>query len=315
MFDKLEPYIVIGIAQMFRLRPKPRNQFERLSIDALTDVAELAAKHGWGGILRGKLERVMSGCRGHHADELIEKWVQGDLPDFRKIAVRALGNMRLTRVSDVLWRVLQEHADESGTVHEALMALANVGGAENAQRLASRWASGAETSLDRLAIARVLAELPDHGEIRRLGRALLETDVSEPGWVYRAYGLTGDDSFVDDCRRGLHDRETSARATSSIALARLTGSASRTEVKRAAEEAGSALERCCSLVARLRASASSEEAYALVHELRAELQHESRNYHRYLRDDIIEILNSHGGTEGAMVASAYERLYAHCPEY
>ena len=139
----------------------------------------------------------LSGCKARHADSLINRWLSAELVDFRKLAARALGQMRLKRAIRPLFQRLNDPSEDIDVLHEAALALGNIGTPEVADALAGlveertgppeRHGEYLESGL-----SMCLTEIKDPERFRALCERLLNGKLREKCWVHRAIGIQKD---------------------------------------------------------------------------------------------------------------------------
>jgi hypothetical protein len=319
MYDKVESYVVLATARLFRLyEPSVWSEFRvREHLDSLTQTIRLAAKHGWRSILKSLVMDELALCEPRHADGLMKDWLPSDDEDLQELAAHALGQMRLGRAAEALFRVVERTSARDRVRRGALFALGHIGGEETLQRLLRMYDGGSSELASTLeyAIGRCLADVTDQALLARTATTLLASSLKEKGYVYRALGLSGDTRHVDVVRRGLSDGERTTRGHAALALARLTGRTALPAVQRALNESGTDVERILCTLGLLNAESDPSRADDHVKRLRALLQHESYLYARWTRDDITQVLSEKGGAPGEALAAAWTEVYAGWPRY
>jgi hypothetical protein len=212
-YDKYEYYVVPARARMLvLLEGDPVSEQWQLSnaFEALERlIAAVAGFHLSHGTLR-ELEKVMAGCQPRHADHLLG-WLKADQSELRLLAARALGQMRLHRAMPSLSSLARRKDVEPAMLHEAVFAIANIGGSDACTLLAdlldarSEQAETAQTI--RWALAHCVADAKDDVQFAQLAEDILAHPISETCWVYRAVGIRKDDRFAHVLREGTTDTD------------------------------------------------------------------------------------------------------------
>jgi HEAT repeat protein len=322
-YSKLESYVVLALARILCLQVDPysypvwfRDEL-RSSLDLLEEAVRMAASHGWKGALYQNLLSIISVCPIDRADLFLSEWLNADHVDLRRLAVRALGQMRLARSTPHLKQRLQDRNENESVRREAAYALGNIGGPQTAQFLYEisaavpnpKVASGARAGL-----AFCLHQVTDMSSLEGLGNALLRSDLSEKLWVYRAWGLSGDTRFAVRLQDALTDFDPTIRATAALGLSRLSGREELPLLEVAYAEAGTLMEQILVGLALLHAQGSDVNE-DLLGRLRNDLKGESYSYHRLTKEDILSELRRTDYDTAKLMVSSWERVYMAMPDY
>lgn len=278
--------------------------------DTLGKTIRLVADRGWRSTTFNSLMDVLALCPTDRADLFLDGWLDADHPDLRRLAARALGQMRLRRTV----RHLLDRLNDTDLRHEVIMALGNIGGAEAVGALRKIIAEDGATGSAGMALCAAAETVEDPAELELIANQLLDTNVSEKCFVYRAMGINGDARFLDPVRSALDHRDATVRAHSALAIARLTGG---TEIKRLREmhrEAGSPMERSLIATAILVSNKKQPDA-AVLDGLRSDLAEESYLYKRMTRDDFVMVLRDCALEKAGRMAHAWSRIYSTRPDY
>jgi HEAT repeat protein len=315
-YEKIEFYVVLAIARMFQLH-RPDSDWHlayvgqlRNLFDTLEKTVRIIADRGWRSITFGSLMDVLALCPADRADLFLEKWLNADHSDLRRLAARALGQMRLRRTV----RHLLDHLNDADSRHEVIMALGNIGGPEAVNALREIIAQDGATGNAGMALSAATETVEDPTELELIANQLLDTNVSEECFVYRAMGINGDARFIDRVRHALDHRDATVRAHSALAIARLTGGTEIKQLREMHREAGSPMERSLIATALLVANKNHPDA-ALLNGLRSNLAEESYLYKRMTRDDFVMVLRDCALDKADPMANAWSRVYSTRPDY
>jgi TIR domain-containing protein/HEAT repeat protein len=315
-YEKLEFYVVLAVARMFQLHRDDRSEYQayiyelRNQFHTLEKTIRLLADRGWRSITFPSLMDILALCPTDRADLFLEKWLNSDHPDLRRLAARTLGQMRLRRNVPHL---LDQLADDDSR-HEVMMALGNIGGPEAVHALREIIVRDGVAGTAGMALSAASETVEEPAELESIASLLLDAEVSEECFVYRAMGINGDPRFADRVRSALIHRNATVRAHAALALARITGS---TEIKRLREmyrEAGAPMERCLIATALLVAGQPEADG-ALLDGLRSNLAMESYLYKRMTCDDFVTVLSASSSERARRLANAWRRVYATRPDY
>ncbi len=314
-YDKLEHYVVPARARMLvLLETDPISEQWQLStaFGNLERLIVAAAQVRLSPATVGELGTVMAGCQPRHVDHLIG-WLGADHSELRLLAARALGQMRMHRAMPSLGSSAGRLDVEPRMLHEAVFAVANIGGADACTLLAdlldARSEEEATAETIRWALAHCVADAKDDTVFGQLAEDILAHPVSEICWVHRAIGLRKDDRFARVLREGTTDADPAVRGESALAIARMSGPSEQSLLLRMHAEAGPSLERVLTKLALLAAGLEVPEDPELKN-LRAALAEESYSYKRLVKDDIIAVLEGSQNQFARPIADAWRRIYA-----
>jgi hypothetical protein len=316
-YDKLESYVVLAIARMFQLQRRDSTWDHPLYVrklrellHTLTETVRFVADRGWQSITFPSLRDVLALCPTDRADLFLEGWLNDHHPDLPQLAARALGQMRLRRTVPHLL----DRLDDADSRDEVIMALGNIGGPEAVSALREIVVRSGATGTAKMALSAAAETVEDPAELEGIADILLNANVSEECFLYRAMGINGDPRFADCVRRALTHRDATVRAHSALALARITGSS---EIKRLRElyrEAGSPMERSLTAAALLVAGEHPSDD-ELLDGLQSDLVLESYRYKRMTRDDFVTVLHGCASDRARLLAEVWSRIYSTMPDY
>ncbi|MFO0777975.1 MAG: TIR domain-containing protein [Nitrospira sp.] len=317
LYGKIESYVVEAIARMFQLLQSDSawhqgyvGQLRDLFM-TLEETIRTVADHGWRSRMTyGSVMDILALCPTDRADLFLEKWLNADHSDLRCLAVHTLGQMRLQRSV----RHLLDHLGDADSRQNIIMALGNIGGPEAVAAIRNIILHGGTTGNAGMALSAAAETVEDPAELEVIADMLLDANVSEECFVYRAMGMNGDARFTDRVRRGLDHRDATVRAHSALAIARLTGSAESKRLREMHREAGSPMERSLIGMARI-VAADYQPDEALLDGLRNDLAVESYLYKRMTRDDFVMVLRGCGSDKAQRMADSWSRIYSTRPAY
>src|SRR5262249_13282929 len=241
-----------------------------------------------------------------------------DLVERRRLAARALGQMRLRRSLPYLIDRAKSTGETDEVRHEAVFAIANIGGPDAVASLEDLLGSVRDNerrSADvRWALVHCIADATDDSQFARLAREVLAHPPTEVGFVHRAVGLRHDDRFTSELHRGMESTEPTVRGQSALALARIGDTTAHESLIRVAAEAGNTQERILASLGLLAVGKPMPDDPEL-RRLRADLSQNSFQYKRLVTDDIMQVLSTSEHPCAASVAEAWRGIYSEGLDY
>ncbi len=320
LLQKWAPYALPAVARFFvRAGAQPsfmQRREVRSAFSELAHAVERATRRlGPAHQAIGEVEEVLAGCAPPHADVLLEEGLSSNVPLVRQLAVGTLGRMRLSRAVPHLLALAADPAEGPETVAEVIRALGNIRGPEAVQGLLKLRsevppARGRYTLWEKvlLSLALCLPTVTDEGQFRDLCFFLLQEDVYEKCWVYRAIGLRKEQSFVDRLTGALHSTEPSERGHAALALARLQADKGVALLRTAHAEASASQDRILTALALLTVLPAGEQGPLLV-QLRQDLIPDSILFRRDTQEDILTVLRSCDHPEATLLARVWAEMY------
>lgn len=311
-FGKISHSVVLANARMLQLKSREGelpiffDSSQKYTLDALEQTVRFMSSRGWDGMTFSQLRDVVSLCPVDRADLFLNHWLKSDHPDLRVLACRALGSMRLARTAPHLAGLVNDKSENESVRHEAILALANIGGPV-AVRVVSQ-------SGDKFALARCLDSILQEDEFTKVANGLLESDISEKCWVLRAIGLTKRSQFLSVLHESLSDRNPTMRGCAALAIARIEGSNEYGRLEQSHAEAINPMEKILTNLA-LIVSAGYKVHDHHLQDLRENLKAESYLYHHMTRDDIITELQNCRVEKAQRLAQCWKQVYATMPSY
>src|SRR5262249_44933086 len=213
-YGKYAWYIILARARMLVILEADWIEKEwrlRSTFDDVERIIAEASARGWQGTEYSSLRDVLGKCQPRHADHLITSWLTADLVERRRLAARALGQMRLRRSLPYLIDRAKSTGETDEVRHEAVFAIANIGGPDAVAPLEDLLGSVRDNerrSADvRWALVHCIADATDDSQFARLAREVLAHPPTEVGFVHRAVGLRHDDRFTSELHRGMESTE------------------------------------------------------------------------------------------------------------
>lgn len=321
LYRKYASYVIPARARMLvLLDAEPVVTEWRLPI-AFSEVERViaeASRRGWQSIQYPALRDVLSKCQPRHADHLLSSWLTAADDERPALAVRALGQMRLRRSLPHLAAKATNAAETDEVMHEAIMAIANIGGPDAVtilEDLLDAARGNEQRSKDlRAALVHCMADAADDDQFARLAHDILAYPISEACFVHRAIGLRRDDRFLNELHRGLESTATTVRGQSALALARIEGANACSSLVRAHAEAATTQERILASLALLSIGEAIPDDAELLR-LRVELSQESFRYKRLVTDDIVQVLSASQHPRAVPISVAWQGLYTEKIDY
>lgn len=320
-YGKYAWYIILARARMLVMLEADWIEKEwrlRSTFDDVERVIAEASARGWQSTEYSSLQDVLGKCQPRHADHLITSWLTADLVERRSLAARALGQMRLRRSLPYLIDRAKSTREIDQVWHEAVFAIANIGGPDAVTSLEDLLGSVRDNerrSADvRWALVHCLADAADDRQFARLAREVLAHPPREVGFVHRAVGLRRDDRFTGELRRGLESTDPIVRGQSALALARIGDTTAHESLIRVATEAGNLKERIMVSLGLL-SIGEPVPGDPELRRLRADLSQESFLYKRVITDDILQVLSTSEHPCAVSVAEAWRGIYSEGLDY
>jgi hypothetical protein len=319
-FDKYNSYLLAAMARFFVQEEDNFNIESRLTV--LKSMIRRLVENGRADQSLGEAEEIMALSRPCHADSLVRDWLEADMPILRRLALRALGGMRLRRAIPYIAARLRDPHEDLPVRSSAAMALANIGTAEAFGLLFAAWESDPDGSIRnnrqwQYALMWALSDARTDRQLKSVALRFLSSEYKGPSagrlWIYRAIGLRRLDSMVGLVRDGLSDRGDAERAQAALAFARLAPVDAREELPRSYQEAASDLERVCiNLALRLIGIDGHDQGYS---QLRSDLATGAWRYARPLREDLLTLLRSFRESTSTALADCWARVFEGLPDY
>lgn len=316
-YEKYSSSVVESLARMFVLEERPE---PNLSVfGTLGQAIRFISPHGWQSITFGLLQDALSYCRPRHADFLLKRWVSGELTEFRKLAARALGHMRLKRAIRPFLQRLNDPSEDVDVIHEAALALGNIGTMDVAAALADlvEKAGGSPVrggEFVEWGLSMCVGAIDDSQRFHSLCERLLGGTLWEKCWIYRAIGLRRDTALRPLLFAGLHSSEASERGHAALGLARHGTPTDLEAIRAAFGEAGNWAERILCALALLVANdvESFDEVFS---NLGKDLAVQSYLLKRPTREDIVNVLSVCSDPRAPSLAQAWRTIYTESLDY
>jgi hypothetical protein len=312
-YDKQYSYVIEALARMFVLSQD--NSYGEPPIFDLEEGLIFIEKQGSlrkNPLLKPAVATILGEGTPAHGDMLLRRWIKSDKPYLRELAVFAVGFMRFSRATQALKEIVLDASRDEFVSKQALLALSNIRTPASIESVIAAFEERPQI-LSALAASRCLEAVEDDDTFCRLCKKLLEFDVLEKCWVYRACGLRNATEFLEPILAALHSAEESDRAHAALALARFDATQHRSLLLRVHEKAVNHMDKIMSGLALL---LDTEQPYAnVIEELRMELPKESWMYQRQTREDIVNVLIQHKSQEAQLLGSSWKQIYAGSQDY
>jgi hypothetical protein len=312
-YEKYNSYVAEALARMFVL--SQGGVYDEPSVQDLEDgLAFLNAHRSLerNPLLQRALATILGKGKPVHGDIFVRRWIRSDKPYLKQFAIFAVGFMRFSRATQALKEIAADLSEDEYVWGQAMLALSNIRTPDSIQAVIAGFDTHPEQR-SALAAARCLEAVEDDAAFRRLCRSLLDFNVMEKCWVYRACGLRRAAEFRDTILAALHSDEQSDRAHAALALARLDPGQHRALLQRAYEEAATHMDKILTGLALL---LDDKVPYSdVLEEIRKQLQLASWAYQRPTREDIINVLGQHKSPEAQLLSSCWKQIYAGRQDY
>lgn len=282
--DKCFDYALKGSARNFVLADN--DQTISIASKLLLHLMNLGEK-----VKAGPSSLPLGNCTLRHVDKILSTWLEEDSPNIKKLGLRVLARLRVSRSAGKILEVLRKHTDDD-VAESASFALWCIGRPEYVKKLMSL---GFGIKPEGLLII-------DEDSFDLSLPLILDSDTA---WMaYRAIGLRKRKDKISLLRDGLLHTSPIVRGSAALALARLD---EQYGLKKAYEESDDSDERIFTALAVLRANLIDYDT--LEKQLRIDLAERSFNYAIEAQEDILTTLRGCSVGRAEDLAQAWTQFY------
>jgi hypothetical protein len=310
--EKYHSYAIEALARLVALAPLEAQHLSRVDgrFGYLEAAIEVVSDRAWARSQSyARVQRILSRGGPHQADHLSGRWLTSKNHLLRDTAAYALGGIGVRRAVPPLLSLAADSAERDDVRATAIFAVGAIGGAGAVNGLDGLEVPSSLAGRRDLALAYCTEHAASDEQFSAIAKRLIAGNTFEKCWVYRAIGRRRDASFVHALREGLHDAETTVRADSALALARVAGSNERPALEAAHAEAATSREKVLTTLALLATGGSSPEDPDLA-QFRRLLAAESFIYRSKTQLDILDVLRTCDHSSARAIADAWEPQYA-----